>query len=292
MKEYYFVVIAIAILAIFAIVFCIAGKYQSRAKTTELWQLYRLQILVVSAILFPTFLGGIYLLIVSMLVVIRMLWECFKVYDIDVHNAAAYMAMVCVCLVLTVYYLGFDQSISFLFVCIILMMNVFILLNLGNVKRYITILTIGIVCTIPLIALMHLNQLEQGFDWICLIYLVCVINDTSALVAGKLFGKHHPLPKLSPGKTSEGMLSGIFFSVTAGTMFAVYMLNLPLLTGFYISLGVVICSISGDMGVSILKRSKGIKDFPPVNNHVGGIVDINDAFFLSVVIFSLYTIII
>ena len=58
--------------------------------------------------------------------------------------------------------------------------------------------------------------------------IVCVIcSDTGAYVIGVLFGRHKLAPRISPGKTWEGVLGGLACTVVAGVICATWLLGIP-----------------------------------------------------------------
>src|SRR5574341_254290 len=49
---------------------------------------------------------------------------------------------------------------------------------------------------------------DDGEWWVFLVLVGTWLTDTSSYFAGKTFGRHHPVPRISPGKTSEGFVAG------------------------------------------------------------------------------------
>lgn len=114
------------------------------------------------------------------------------------------------------------------------------------------------------------------------LYLLCFLfawmPDTGGYFIGKFFGKHRLIPDVSPKKTVEGLLGGIFFAVVTAVAY-----------GFIIGLGsghgkgfltlillAVICSlvsVCGDLLASLVKRHYGIKDYGFLFPGHGGVMD-------------------
>jgi CDP-diglyceride synthetase len=111
-----------------------------------------------------------------------------------------------------------------------------------------------------------------------LVVLVLVETfDSYALLGGKLFGRHPAFPRLSPRKTVEGLLAG-------AAMLLVTAVALAWATGFVttgvaagVALAVGLASVVGDLAASRIKRASGVKDFPAIMRHQGGLLDITDA---------------
>lgn len=111
-------------------------------------------------------------------------------------------------------------------------------------------------------------------------------NDTGAVAAGKLFGKRQIVPRISPGKTLEGVIGG--FAAMCALLFAVHYAFLRFDTAGYFSdvtqpaywpFITVACAVFavlgffGDITFSAIKRSVGIKDFGSILPGHGGILD-------------------
>jgi phosphatidate cytidylyltransferase len=115
-------------------------------------------------------------------------------------------------------------------------------------------------------------EIDKAAEWTALAMLGTWIADSGAYVFGKSLGRHKLSPRLSPKKTVEGYVGGI----VAGTIFTVliaYFLQLSLLIALILGLLVSIVSPAGDLGVSLLKRSVGVKDSGNLLPGHGGALD-------------------
>ncbi len=157
-------------------------------------------------------------------------------------------------------------------------------------------LFIGIVALIPpVLALMLVRG--EGAWWLFYCLSIIWVADIGAYFSGKRFGKNKLAPKLSPGKTKEGMYGAVFatavYSFMAGFFFELQLIE-HLMLLIITSLATFI-SVAGDLFVSLLKREKGLKDTGRILPGHGGILDRIDsvlsaapflALFLSLVIFN------
>lgn len=111
------------------------------------------------------------------------------------------------------------------------------------------------------------------------------INDAGAYLSGSLFGKHQLSPGISPGKTWEGFISGLFLTGLAG--WGVSLLVDTSSALLWIGLGVIISlsSLAGDLFESKLKREAGVKDSGNIIPGHGGMLDRFDSLFFSAPIF-------
>ncbi|MDP4256138.1 MAG: phosphatidate cytidylyltransferase, partial [Bacteroidota bacterium] len=62
-----------------------------------------------------------------------------------------------------------------------------------------------------------IRNLSDGLWWLLLVFPAVWLADTSAFFVGSRWGKHKLSPHLSPKKSWEGYLAGIFFG-TVGTI--------------------------------------------------------------------------
>ena len=105
--------------------------------------------------------------------------------------------------------------------------------------------------------------------------------DTGAYVVGRLVGSHKLAPRLSPGKTWEGLLGGAVCGV-----FAAWIANY---SGGYLDnweaivLGcvIVLAATFGDLLESMIKRDAGIKDTGTLLGGHGGVLDRIDSLLLA-----------
>ncbi len=104
-------------------------------------------------------------------------------------------------------------------------------------------------------------------------------GDTAAFFVGRLVGRHKLAPRISPGKTWEGLIAG-----TAATIFVTFVALYQdrdefLSIGQALLLGVTIAVAAplGDLFESLLKRDMGVKDTGRVLGGHGGVLDRLDA---------------
>jgi len=98
--------------------------------------------------------------------------------------------------------------------------------------------------------------------------------DTGAFITGKLFGKHK-LTKVSPNKTWEGVIGGLFLSMLIG-WFGISALELQVSNNVNYLLAILflaIISVFGDLFESALKRVADIKDSGNLLPGHGGLLD-------------------
>jgi phosphatidate cytidylyltransferase len=101
-----------------------------------------------------------------------------------------------------------------------------------------------------------------------------VAADSGAYFAGHLWGRRHMAPRLSPGKTWEGLVGGLVLSATLGAALAG--LSLPdtsVWAGALLGITLGLVSVMGDLLESGLKRAAGAKDSGWMLPGHGGLLD-------------------
>ena len=123
-------------------------------------------------------------------------------------------------------------------------------------------------------------MLDAGAAYLMMLITTTAMSDVGAYVFGKLFGQHALAPEISPGKTVEGSLGGLVFSMVGAVGFGAWLhLALPAcaLCGLLISVSAQL----GDLWESMMKRDAGIKDSGRALAGHGGALDRFDSFFYA-----------
>lgn len=126
-----------------------------------------------------------------------------------------------------------------------------------------------------------------GMDFFMFIILCNSICDMSANGIGSWFGKTRMLSHVSPRKTVEGTLGGIFMAVLISIP-AGYLIKFPLYHSLLAGLSIALSGVIGDFSESLIKRSVGVKDAGNVFVEHGGMMDRCDSLFMSSFSFYLY----
>ena len=121
---------------------------------------------------------------------------------------------------------------------------------------------------------------QPGFGFVLMTLTVISASDIAAYYAGKRFGKHLLYPEISPKKTQEGAVTGVFAGLAVGAIFSVVM-QLPLEHGLILSLLLTVVGQLGDLSESLLKRDAGMKDSGDMLAGHGGLLDRIDSYIFS-----------
>jgi phosphatidate cytidylyltransferase len=114
---------------------------------------------------------------------------------------------------------------------------------------------------------------EDGWQRVFIVVLAVVGNDTGALVFGMLFGKHKLLERVSPAKTWEGAIGGVFVGTAAATVAAWAFFDGEWYIGTAVGFACTLAAIVGDLAESALKRDIRVKDMSQALPGHGGILD-------------------
>ena len=115
---------------------------------------------------------------------------------------------------------------------------------------------------------------EDGALRVLTFLLLTVVSDTGAYAVGWRFGTHKLAPRISPGKTREGLVGAVTFAMAAGALCMQFLIDDGTWwQGLLLGLAVAASATLGDLGESMIKRDLGIKDMGTLLPGHGGIMD-------------------
>ncbi len=132
---------------------------------------------------------------------------------------------------------------------------------------------------------LHLSD-PAGPQWVIFLIVLVSLADVGAFFAGRRFGRLKLAPRVSPGKTWEGMFGGVFFAMIVACA-GVWWFAVP--AGPFIALcaAVTLISIVGDLTESMFKRFAGLKDSGTLFPGHGGVLDRMDSITAAAPLFLL-----
>ena len=172
---------------------------------------------------------------------------------------------------------------------------------------------VWIIFTMVLVNILLVKVITDDFSrsFFFTVLLISVLTDIIALVFGKMIGRIKIVPTISPNKTLEGFISGLFlpaillitlsFFVLENNMFNsnifsqyLYLDSLIFEWGYFSSLIILtlcsLASIFGDLVASKAKRLMNVKDFSNLLPGHGGILDRIDSHLFCIPIFISFNI--
>ena len=138
----------------------------------------------------------------------------------------------------------------------------------------------------------NLVNIIRNFDITYIIYLLLIttITDTFALFTGMLIGKHKLAPEISPKKTIEGLIGGVFMGAFVATAYYFTVINSSISLVLLIFITVILALVGqlGDLVFSSVKRYYGKKDFSNLIPGHGGILDRLDSIIFVTLAFVIF----
>jgi phosphatidate cytidylyltransferase len=151
--------------------------------------------------------------------------------------------------------------------------------------------------TLPLCLLLlisyeyKLDNTIYYYAFVLAIFVFIWVNDTFAFLTGITLGKHKLLERISPKKTIEGFVGGIFFTVLAGVGFSFLFTEYNIY--FWIGFAIIssLFATLGDLYESLIKRTYKVKDTGILIPGHGGILDRIDSLLLVIPAIYVYLLI-
>lgn len=144
---------------------------------------------------------------------------------------------------------------------------------------------------VALLLIRSVDYYQNTFTGAWLIFLLFGIvwaADIGGYVIGKPFGKTKLLPKVSPGKTLEGMAGGFAGVLLLVTGVCLYLGWPPQsLTWYIAAVLLTLLSVFGDLSESMFKRVAGIKDSGSIFPGHGGLLDRIDSLTATAPLYAL-----
>jgi phosphatidate cytidylyltransferase len=126
----------------------------------------------------------------------------------------------------------------------------------------------------------HLLSIRLSFEptlsahLLSFFFLVLMGADAGAYYVGRAVGKHKLAPKISPGKTWEGVIGGVVVALGMAALAHFWFFReLPLKWALPLSVLMMVVGLFGDLTESALKRGAGAKDAANILPGHGGILD-------------------
>lgn len=142
---------------------------------------------------------------------------------------------------------------------------------------------LGILVQLRVLSSVNMSSWRALFPLMSMIATV-KLSDTCQYFFGRAFGSRKLAPRLSPGKTWEGAIGGVFIATAiASVAIATYLQGWAGLRPSYLgivwffNLSVAVAGIIGDLAESLLKRDAGVKDSSDWLPGFGGVLDMLDS---------------
>ena len=189
--------------------------------------------------------------------------------------------------------LFFYKLLAYILFTVLAIACVYEYIHLMNLKQNNNIYKICGIVIIPLLftflgLLITLKDVDN-LAIILFLLIITLMNDFIQAIFGFLMGRHKITPKISPNKTIEGLIGGIF-GTTALSIFighyAMPILSIKQLTILGILLAIT--GFLGDITVSAIKRYANVKDSSNLLPGHGGFLDRFDSLLFTAPVLYFY----
>ncbi len=237
------------------------------------------------------FLGGIYLKGFVLVLSGMALWEFYsavKEKNLKPIKSIGYI-------LLAMYYV-LNNNFELMMYILVVASFVSLIIPVVNLKYTfidVSVTLLGVIYCGILFSFVYLvNAKPFGEYLVWIIFIGSWLSDTAAFYSGKMFGKHKLSPKVSPKKTVEGSIGGLFgatiFTGLFGIIIQHYINIMPIYNYFIIG---TLCGLFGQLGdlvASSIKRYVDIKDYSNLIPGHGGILDRFDSIIFSATVVFYY----
>ncbi|MDD0823710.1 phosphatidate cytidylyltransferase [Mannheimia sp. AT1] len=250
-------------------------------------------------------------------IIVAAMWEWAQFAGFKRPVPRAIVAMVTICLLLFIIFANTnyiratrfltDETTPILFLGCVWWLIAFILVitypNSAKIweKSVAAKFLFGFATLIPfligVLALRFYNYSIHPYQGTYVFLYVCLLvwgADSGAYFAGRAFGKRKLAPKVSPGKSWEGVIGGLitsgiiafaFLQLTPNNVFGRELATVPFIL---VSIATVAISVLGDLTESMFKRQAGIKDSSQLIPGHGGILDRIDSLTAAIPFFATF----
>ncbi|MGG5210908.1 phosphatidate cytidylyltransferase [Chryseobacterium sp. MIQD13] len=182
------------------------------------------------------------------------------------------------------HFFGIENYFIFSFVFSAAILLYFVFLK-ASVKQLYGIIIALLVCLFAFPHLFFIREMVSGLNSIIFIVVVTELNDVFQYLMGKFFGKHKITPKISPNKTLEGFIGGVFLTVLLSNILGFFLLKTDILVNTLLGIILGVSGFIGDVFMSYLKRKADVKDTGTLLPGHGGLLDRVDSLIFNAPIF-------
>ena len=169
-----------------------------------------------------------------------------------------------------------------IFILLALITNLFFYKIYKNIINF----TMSNLLIISFFSLIKILLIPNGLNIFLYLVLLVSVMDIFAYIGGNIFGVKKIAPTISNGKTIEGTLIGLFFSILASVLIK-DLIDINFLYALILGFTIGLFSFFGDLSESFFKRRIGIKDSGKFIPGHGGFLDRFDGYILILPLFNL-----
>ena len=175
-----------------------------------------------------------------------------------------------------------NNNYYLIFILLALITNLFFYKIYTNTINFI----ISNLLIISFFSLIKMLLIPNGLNIFLYLVLLVSVMDIFAYIGGNIFGVKKIAPTISNGKTIEGTLIGLFFSILVSVLIK-DLVDINFLYALILGFIIGLFSFFGDLLESFFKRRIGIKDSGNFIPGHGGFLDRFDGYILILPLFNL-----
>ena len=137
---------------------------------------------------------------------------------------------------------------------------------------------------LPLAHAVLLRSLPHGGGIVTDVLVGTFVGDTGAYLGGRAFGRRRLAPAISPHKTIEGLVIGMFCAIVSVWFASLYQPWLRKSDALILGVAIAIAAPIGDLFESYVKRQAAVKDSGGFFGAHGGALDRLDALLFTAVV--------
>ncbi len=243
-------------------------------------------LLLVLSLFFISKLSAFVLLLLVSLICSKEWFDIFE-YDLYIPYTLLIYSPIAPLLILYFYDISKIHYSFFIFpIGLIIYTGTFI--NYGIYEKFGSVLIFHTWFSLGVVSIAYI-LIEYKVLFTYLAILSIAISDIAAYEAGRRIGKRKLIESISPNKTIEGLIFGLVF----GTIFMSINISINLDSSLFVTILIsfifILFGVVGDLFMSRIKRSIGIKDSSDTLPGHGGFLDRVDSYLLSFVFLLLVT---
>ena len=175
-----------------------------------------------------------------------------------------------------------NNNYYLIFILLALITNLFFYKIYTNIINFI----MSNLLIISFFSLIKILLIPNGLNIFLYLVLLVSVMDIFAYIGGNIFGEKKIAPTISNGKTIEGTLIGLFFSILASVLIK-DLIDINFVYALILGFTIGLFSFFGDLLESFFKRRIGIKDSGKFIPGHGGFLDRFDGYILILPLFNL-----
>ena len=235
-------------------------------------------LLLVLSLFFISKLSAFILLLLVSLICSK---EWFDIFEYDLYIPYTLLIYSPIAPLLVIYFYDISKiHYSFFIFPIGLIIYTGTFINYGIYDKFGSVLIFHTWFSLGVVSIAYI-LIEYNILFTYLAILSIAISDIAAYEAGRRIGKIKLIESISPNKTVEGLIFGLVFGTLFMSINISINLETSLLVTIIISFLFVLFGVLGDLFMSRIKRSIGIKDSSDTLPGHGGFLDRVDSYLLS-----------